>query len=149
MASHVRPDHPGGSAGIQQPVPDEPTPGWRKPIALVGWGVLIAVLIGLIIWGIIQLTQGPPTPAQVTTTTPTTATTATTTAAPVVPPTQHRPTQRRVDHDHAHHRHWRADQQLAVARGAPAPALGDHAAVTAGVTDQDHIAARSVMRPRT
>jgi cytoskeletal protein RodZ len=92
MASHVRPDHPGGSAGIQQPLAEEPIPEWRKPIALVGWGVLIAVLIALIIWGIIQLAQGPPTPAQGTTTTPTTATTATTTAAPVVPPTQHRPT---------------------------------------------------------
>jgi cytoskeletal protein RodZ len=91
MASYVPPDDSGGNAGNQQPEPEEPIPGWRKPIALVGWGVLIAVLIGLIIWGIIQLAQGPPTPAPVTTTT-TTTTTPTTTAAPVVPPNHHRPT---------------------------------------------------------
>ena len=87
MASYVPPENPGGSAGSQQPEPEEPIPGWRKPIALVGWGVLIAVLSGLIIWGVIQLAQGPPTPVPVTTST----TTPTTTAAPVVPPTQHRP----------------------------------------------------------
>jgi hypothetical protein len=88
MASHVPPDDPGGSAGSQLPEPEEPIPGWRKPIALVGWGVLIAVLVGLIIWGIIQLVQDPPASAPVTTTTPKTTTTPTTTAAPVVPPTQ-------------------------------------------------------------
>ncbi|OBK50923.1 hypothetical protein [Mycobacterium kubicae] len=58
----------------------EPTPGWRKPLALVGWGLLIAVLIGLIIYGIILLSQGPaPTP---TTTTATPTTTASTTTTP-------------------------------------------------------------------
>jgi hypothetical protein len=70
---------------------------------------------------------------------------------------------RRVDYpDHAHrghrhdiglahfqHRHRHADQQFAVARGFPALALGDHAAVAAGATDRDHVAAGPVMRRRT
>jgi cell division septation protein DedD len=82
MASYVPPDDAGGSAG-SRPELQEPIPGWLKPITLVGWGVLIAILIGLIVWGIIQLVQGPPPPAPVTTpmatTTPTTTTTTTTT----------------------------------------------------------------------
>lgn len=49
----------GGNYDGQEPEPEEPIPGWRKPIALVGWGILIAILIGLIIWGIIQLVRAP------------------------------------------------------------------------------------------
>ena len=84
-----------GNGGGQEPAPEpeEPIPGWRKPIALVGWGILIAVLIGLIIWGIIQLAQGAPPQEPATTTTTATTTTKTTppsSAPPVVPPTQHR-----------------------------------------------------------
>ncbi|BDB40204.1 MULTISPECIES: oligopeptide transporter substrate-binding protein [Mycobacterium] len=60
----------------------EPTPGWRKPLALVGWGVLIAVLIGLIIYGIVLLSRGRPSPASVTSTTTTTAPASTTTTQP-------------------------------------------------------------------
>jgi cytoskeletal protein RodZ len=84
MAIYAPPRAPGRSAGSQQPEPAAPIPGWRKLIALVGWGVPIAVLIALNLWGILLLAQGPPTSAPVTETTPTTA-------APVVPPTQHRP----------------------------------------------------------
>jgi hypothetical protein len=47
--------------------PAEPTPRWRKLVALVGWGLPIAVLIALNIWGLLQLAQGPPTSAPVTT----------------------------------------------------------------------------------
>ena len=77
--------------GGADPEPEDPIPGWRKPLALAGWGVLIAVLIALIIWGIMQLTQGarPQEPATVTTT-PRTAPSTTappSSAAPVVPPT--------------------------------------------------------------
>jgi hypothetical protein len=80
----------------------EPVPAWRKPIALVGWALLIAVLIGLIIYGIIALMQGPePTPTTTTTrtttatTTPTTPTTTTTpdtgaSSAPTTPTTARR-----------------------------------------------------------
>lgn len=49
---HYGDDEYGGA----QPDPDDPIPGWRKPIALVGWVGLIA----LIVWGIIQLAQGAP-----------------------------------------------------------------------------------------
>ena|SRR5947209_12393782 len=70
----------------------EAVPGWRKPIALVGWGVLIAALVGVIVWGINQLAQGPATPAAVTTTTapappPAATTTAGTTAGTRTAPT--------------------------------------------------------------
>jgi cytoskeletal protein RodZ len=65
----------------------EAVPGWRKPIALVGWGVLIAFLIGVIVWGIKQLAQDSAIPAAVTTTTTAPpATTATTTTATTTPP---------------------------------------------------------------
>ena len=57
----------------------EPIPRWRKPWALVGVGVLIAVLIGVIIYGLILLSGEDSTPTPATTTTTTTTTTATTT----------------------------------------------------------------------
>lgn len=58
-------DHDGA-----EPDPNDPIPGWRKPIALAGWGILIAILIALIVWGIIQLAQGTPPQEPVTGTTP-------------------------------------------------------------------------------
>lgn len=97
MARYDPPDygHGGNGGGDgQEPLPEEPLPGWRKPIALVGWCVLIAILLGLIIWGIIQLAQGSPPqrPATTTNTTTTTTTTPPSSTAPVLPPTDHRPT---------------------------------------------------------
>ncbi|MEK0981227.1 oligopeptide transporter substrate-binding protein [Mycobacterium ulcerans] len=107
MARHDPPDYGAGDptaygnygygdqrGGYGQQPPPEPTPGWRKPLALAGWGVLIAVLIGLIIFGIIQLAHGRPTPASVTktvtatmtTTTPTTTTAPTTTTTTTTNP---------------------------------------------------------------
>jgi hypothetical protein len=73
--------------GGAEPEPDDPIPGWRKPIALSGWGILIAVLIALIIWGIIQLVHGAP-PQEPITPTPatTTATTRPSSAATTTPP---------------------------------------------------------------
>jgi hypothetical protein len=65
--------------------PQEPIPGWRTPIALAGWGVLIAILIALIVWGIIQLTEGAPPQEPAITIAPTATTSS---APPVVPPTQ-------------------------------------------------------------
>lgn len=41
----------------------EAVPGWRKPIALVGWAVLIAFLIGVIAWGLNELAQDRATEA--------------------------------------------------------------------------------------
>jgi hypothetical protein len=74
-----------GSAPVQ---PEDPIPGWRKPVALAGWGLLIVVLIALIVWGIIQLVHGAP-PKEPSTTTPTATTTAVTSrpsSAATVPP---------------------------------------------------------------
>jgi hypothetical protein len=73
--------------GGVDPEPDDPIPGWRKPIALSGWGILIAVLIALIIWGIIQLVHGAP-PQEPITPTPatTTAMTRPSSAATTTPP---------------------------------------------------------------
>src|ERR1700753_3443952 len=68
-----------------------PVPGWRKPIALVGWGLLIAVLIGLLVYGIFLLSQGSGSAPATTTTTKTTTTTSvpppTTTTTDTGPPT--------------------------------------------------------------
>jgi hypothetical protein len=71
-----------GSAPVQ---PDDPIPGWRKPVALVGWGLLIVVLIALIVWGILQLVHGTP-PKEPSTTTPTAVTSRPSTAATAPPP---------------------------------------------------------------
>lgn len=66
--------------------PEEPIPGWRTPIALAGWGALIAILIALIVWGIIQLSRGaPPQEPTITLTTPPVPPSS---APPVAPPTQ-------------------------------------------------------------
>ena len=73
MTSYAPPRAHGISVGSQQPEPAAPTPRWRKLIASVGWGVPIAVLIALNLWGILQLAQGPRTSAPVTTDTGTTA----------------------------------------------------------------------------
>lgn len=75
------------------PVLEEPIPGWRKPIALAGWGALIAILIALIAWGIVQLAQGAPpqepaTPTTVPSTTPPKPPPSS--SAPVAPPSQQR-----------------------------------------------------------
>jgi hypothetical protein len=73
----------------------EPTPWYRKPVNLIIWAVLVLILIGLIIYGIIELIGGDQgtgnTPSSTTTTTPTTTvpSTATTSSPPstTTPPT--------------------------------------------------------------
>ncbi len=70
----------GGNAGGREPQPDR-VPWWRRPAALVGLGVLTAILIGLIIFAVIQLTQGGQTAPVPSTTSSTTSTT--------VPPSHH------------------------------------------------------------
>jgi len=73
-----------------EPEPEAPIPVWCKPIALVGWGVLIVILLGLIIWGIGQLVHGAPPQEPATTVAPTTTSKAPrSSAAPVAPPTRH------------------------------------------------------------
>jgi hypothetical protein len=85
----------------------EPRPWYRKPVALIGWALMVLILIALIIYGITELLEGGQgtshTPSNTTTTTPTTTTTTppttTTTTTPpptssaVQPPPQQQPTQ--------------------------------------------------------
>jgi hypothetical protein len=47
----------------------EVAPGWRRPILLAGWGAMVAALLGLLIYGIYLLVQGP-NPAPTTPTAP-------------------------------------------------------------------------------
>ena len=61
--------------------PPDPTPWYRKPAALVGLGVLTAVILALLVYAIVKFTgSGSSGPATTTTTTPTTSTTAATSA---------------------------------------------------------------------
>lgn len=97
----------------------EPTPWYRKPPLLIAWLVFVAILIGLIVYGITELLHGEqgtsPTPSTshtsttttTTTTTPTTTTTTPTTSsaseAPAPQPTQ-QPTQQWTQQPtHRHH----------------------------------------------
>lgn len=80
--------------GPQPPDPfdaeTEPTAWYRRPVVLLGWGLMVLILIGLIIFGIIELVadQGETSTPKTTTTTPqpTTSTTSMTTAT-TTPPT--------------------------------------------------------------
>jgi cytoskeletal protein RodZ len=86
----------------------EGKPWYRKPVVLIGWGLLVVVLIGLIAFGITQLLGGDsgtaPAPSTTTSTTPTTTTESspttttetsptTTTTTEVQQPTQQPPPQ--------------------------------------------------------
>jgi hypothetical protein len=104
------------------PLDDEAefTPWYRKPVVLIGWGLFVAILIGLIVYGIIELIHGghgttnnPSTSTTVpsTTTTPSLSPSPTTTPAtapptssavqpPVRQPTQQQPTQQQPTHRH-------------------------------------------------
>ncbi|MBB3604920.1 hypothetical protein FHT40_004604 [Mycolicibacterium sp. BK556] len=63
------------------PPPPEPTPWYKKPAALVGLGVLTAVILALLVYAIVKFTgSGGSSPATTTTTAPTTSTSAVTSA---------------------------------------------------------------------
>jgi hypothetical protein len=98
----------------------EPTPWYRKPAGLISWLVAVLILIGLIVYGIIELIQGEgggytpgtsttTTPATVTSTapSPTPPTSSATTTTPTAPPTSsavepptRQPTQQQPTHRH-------------------------------------------------
>jgi len=77
---------------FQQPEPvdpldqeTEPTPWYRRPVALLIWALAVTILIALIVYGISELIgegQGPSRAPSSTTTTPTTTTPSTTTTTP-------------------------------------------------------------------
>ncbi len=110
--------------GFEQPeafdaLETEPTPWYRKPPLLIAWLVFVAILIGLIVYGVTELLHGEqgsnPTPSTsrtstttTTTTTPTTTTTTPTTSsageAPAQQPTQ-RPTRQPSQQQPTHRHH--------------------------------------------
>jgi hypothetical protein len=62
--------------------PPEPTPWYRKPVALVGLGVLTAVIMAFLVYAVVKFTgSGGSSPAGTTTTSPSTSTTAATSAS--------------------------------------------------------------------
>jgi hypothetical protein len=82
VASNDPTNHHAADSTVGAPEP-EPIRGWRKPWALVGWGVLIAFLIGVIIYGSVLLSQSPGGSAPAgTTSTATTTSPAQSTSAP-------------------------------------------------------------------
>jgi cytoskeletal protein RodZ len=98
----------------------DPTPWHRKPAVLIGLGVLVAILIALVIYGIVELNQGgganPPGTSSVSTTPSTSfaVSSSETTSAPVAPaptsnptsnPTTSTPTSTSADDSHHHHHH--------------------------------------------
>ena len=99
----------------------EPTPWYRKPVLLAAWLVFVLILIGLIIYGLMELlggnqgsTRTPTTSTtSTTTTTPTTTSTTSTTTTPSsssaveAPPVQQQPTQQPTRQPSAptHHHH--------------------------------------------
>ena len=84
--------------GGHGPPPGAPPPWFRKPVALVAFGALGAVLIALIVFGLVKLLTNGSSPESPTTLTPITRTTtsatapATTTAATTTEPTTTEPT---------------------------------------------------------
>ncbi|MGE0214698.1 hypothetical protein, partial [Mycolicibacterium sp.] len=70
--------------GYSEQAPDAASPWYRKPVALVSFGAVGAVLIALVVYGLAKLITGDSTPAT-TTTTPLTPLTSTSAPA-VVPP---------------------------------------------------------------
>jgi hypothetical protein len=100
----------------------EPAPWYRRPAGIIAWIVAVLILIGLIVYGLMELIQGgqgtSPSPSTTGSTTPTTTTTTmtpTTTESSATPPTSsaveppaqqptqqptHQPTQQQPTHRH-------------------------------------------------
>ena len=75
------PEPTGRYAALESPQPElAPTPWYRRRAVVIAWGLLVAILIVLIIYGLIDLVGrggGAPTPTYTITNTPTTTTTTT------------------------------------------------------------------------
>ena len=117
----------------QQPglTPDDPTPWYRKPVALVAFGAIGAVVIALIVYGLAKLITGGDSPTESTSLTPLTTTsrsvaptttssspetvtetTTPTTTEPTTTTTTEPTTTTTTDHDDAEHqRHHERQHQ--------------------------------------
>ena len=60
QGSHGQRPYP--PSGEPSPLPTEPLPWYRKPVALVAFGALGAVLIALILFGLVKLLTGGSSP---------------------------------------------------------------------------------------
>ena len=115
----------------------EPTPWYRKPAALAGWIAAVLILLGLIVFGLMELMHGEQgtshtpstststTPSTTTTTTPTTTTTtsASPSSSAVEPPAQ-QPTQqptRQPAQQPTHHHHLPRLPSTITIPGVPNP----------------------------
>ncbi|MGZ4585906.1 MAG: hypothetical protein ACXVYI_16510 [Mycobacterium sp.] len=111
----------------------EPTPWYRKPPLLIAWLVFVAILIGLIVYGITELLHGGPgtsptpstsrtstTTTTMTTTPPTTTTPTTSSAAeaPAQPPTQ-QPTRQPSQQEPTHRHHLPQVPSVITIPGVP------------------------------
>ncbi|MGB3522484.1 MAG: hypothetical protein WBA50_13500 [Mycobacterium sp.] len=68
--------------------PPPPTPWYLRPVALVGLGVVTAILIALLVWGMVRLVNKEPSP-----TAPATSSVTSTTTAPAEAPADTGPEQ--------------------------------------------------------
>jgi hypothetical protein len=66
----------------------EPTAWYRRPVVLIGWVIAVLILIGLIVYGLMELIGGQGTSYTPGTSTTPTTTTPTTTAPPTTATTQ-------------------------------------------------------------
>jgi hypothetical protein len=79
----------------------EPTPWYRKPVGIIAWVLAVLILIALIVYGLMELIQGPQgtghTPSTTSSTTPTTTTAPTSSSEPPTTATTEPPTSRAVE----------------------------------------------------
>ena len=126
------PEQPGDVDPFDQET--EPTPWYRKPAMLIAWLVSVVILIGLIVFGIIELIHGQQTVSHIpktTTSTTTTATTTTTTPPTTTsspsseePPAQQQPTQQPTGgqtQQPSHHHHLPQLPSVITVPGMPNP----------------------------
>lgn len=93
--------------GCQEPVDEPLSPWYLKPGVLVLWGAVVAFLLAVVIWGIMQLVSGDsgrsgPTPSVTTTTVSPTPVTTTTTATTTTPASTAAPTTSEAPRTPAH-----------------------------------------------
>lgn len=69
----------------QVPEPEPPTPWHRKPVALIGLGVLTAVVLAFLVYAVVKFTSGDSSSPAVTSTTTPTSSVDTSSSASVAP----------------------------------------------------------------
>ncbi len=122
--------------GADSAAPDgAPTPWYRNRVLLALWALMVALLLTLVIYGIVELSRGGgETSGPATTTSSTTPTRSSTTSPTTTPSTTHRDTAATGD--------ARADTRRGAAAGEQLPRPGRAAATSSSPHPVDnHIAA--------